>query len=249
LDSIASRLPFAAVEASLYRCLLPAGPEIDAATYVRALNLEHTREAGSGAAAARPYVLANFVTSVDGHTTVGEDSRRLSGSGDREMFYALRERVDAVLIGPRTLAAERYKRMLPAQEPRERRIAAGRPAEPLAVTVSRSGGVARDIPLFEDAPERTLVFEGAGTELRRVLGTLRSDHGVETLLCEGGPTLFGALLSAGLVDELFLTLAPSLTGGRSGPAVISGSPLEAPAQAELAAVLEQHGTLFLRYRI
>jgi riboflavin biosynthesis pyrimidine reductase len=198
-------------------------------------------------------VVANFVASVDGHATVDQNSRRLSGSGDRELFYALRERVDAVLIGPKTLAAEHYKRMLPAPERRERRVADGRPAEPLAVTVSRSGNVNRDIPLFTDAPDRTLVFEGPDVNLDRVLRTLRSEHDVTTLLCEGGPTLFGALLREQLVDELFLTLAPTLVGGAaSGPAVISGPPyppLEAPASAQLMAAIEQSGTLFLRYRL
>ena len=229
------------MEAPLYRRLLPAGAEIDARRYVQSLEL-HPRHDD------RPYVLANFVASADGRATVDQQSRKLSGAGDRELFYALRERVDAVLIGPNTLKAEHYKRMLPAQERRERRLAAGRPAEPLAVTVSRSGNVPRDIPLFADAPDRILVFEGPDTELSHMLHTLRSDHNVGTLLCEGGPTLFGALLAAGLVDELFLTLAPALVGGASGPSVVSGPPSEGKASLELAGLLERDGTLFLRYR-
>jgi riboflavin biosynthesis pyrimidine reductase len=244
MGSIARRLPFAAVEPPLYRRLVPAGPPIDARTYLDSLDLRHEQPA-----AERPYVLGNFVTSVDGHATVDQQSRKLSGPGDREMFYALRERVDAVLVGTNTLAAEHYKRMLPVAERRQRRLAAGREAEPLAVTVSRSGRVPRDIPLFAETPDRVLVFEGDGVPLDAVLHTLRRDHDVETLLCEGGPTLFGALLQAHLVDELFLTLAPTLTGGASGPAVVSGPPPEAPADVRLAGALELDGALFLRYRL
>ena len=227
---------------TLFRRLLPAGAEIDALDYTRALELAPQRPD-------RPHVLANFVASLDGHATVNEQSRKLSGQADRELFYALRERVDAVLVGTNTLASEHYKRMLPQPERRERRLAAGREAEPLAVTVSRSGQVPREIPLFADTPDNVLVFEGDGVPLDAVLHTLRRDHGVETLLCEGGPTLFGALLTANLVDELFLTLAPTLTGGTSGPAVVSGPPPEVPADVELAAALEHDGTLFLRYRL
>jgi riboflavin biosynthesis pyrimidine reductase len=233
------------METALYRRLPPGSGEIDAQSYVESLELRHrdgTRH--------RPYTVANFVASVDGHATVDGRSRELSGSDDRELFYALRERVDAVLIGPRTLAAERYKRMLPDPARRERRRAAGRPPEPLAVTVSRSGNVPRDIPLFADAPERVLVFEGDGVPLDAVLATLQRDHAVQTLLCEGGPTLFGALMREHLVDELFLTLAPKLVGGEaSGPAVVSGPPPEAPAQVELVGALEHDGTLFLRYAV
>jgi 5-amino-6-(5-phosphoribosylamino)uracil reductase len=234
---MARRLPFAAVEAPLYRRLFPAAPEIDARSYVDSLEPRARPD--------RPYVLANFVASVDGHATVGDQSRKLSGQADRELFYALRERVDAVLVGTRTLQAEHYKRMLPQAERRERRIDAGRREEPLAVTVTRSGQVPRDIPLFEQ--EGVLVFESV--TLRETLVSLRREHGVETVLCEGGPTLFGALLQQGLVDDLFLTLAPALIGGTSGPAVVSGPPPEAPAQLELATALEHDGTLFLRYRI
>ena len=225
------------MEAARYRQLLPEGNEIDALSYVDALEMRRQQQD-------RPYVIANFVASVDGRATVGEDSRKLSGPADRELFYALRERVDAVLIGTNTLAAERYKRMLPQAERRERRANAGRQEEPLAVTVTRSGLVPRDVPLFE---HEVLVFEG--TELEEVLRSLRYEHRVETLLCEGGPTLFAALLRAGLVDELFLTLAPSVVGGASGPALISGAPLQRHADVELRAVLEHDATLFLRYRI
>lgn len=225
----------------LYRRLLPQGSEIDALGYADSLELSPPAE--------RPYVIANFVASVDGHTTIDEQSRKLSDPADRQLFYALRERVDAVLVGTNTLAAEHYKRMLPAAERRQRRIAAGRAAEPFAVTVSRSGRVPREIPLFADAPDRVLVFEGDGVPLDAVLHTLRRDHGVETLVCEGGPTLFGALLRAALVDELFLTLAPTLVGGASGPAVVSGPPPEAPADVKLIGALERDGTLFLRYRL
>lgn len=228
------------METPLYRRLLPPGAALDARSYLETLELTSKRED-------RPYVLANFVSSVDGHATVNQQSRKLSGHADREMFYALRERVDAVLVGSRTLAAEHYKRMLPAQERRDRRTAAGRTAEPLAVTVTRSGQVPREIPLFADAPDRVLVFEQ--TELPDVLGALRREHRVATLLCEGGPTLFGALMAEQLVDELFLTLAPTLTGGASGPAVVSGPPPEVPAELELTAALEHAGTLFLRYRM
>ena len=231
------------MEAPLYRQLWPAGPNVDARNYVRSLDLRRRQ-------LDRPYVLANFVASVDGHATVDGRSRKLSDHADRELFYALRERADAVLVGPNTLAAERYKRMLPDPGRRERRTVAGRPAEPLAVTVTRTGKLPRDIPLFTETPDNVLVFEQ--TELPDALRTLRHDHGVKTLLCEGGPTLFGALLQERLVDELYLTLAPRLVGGEaSGPAVISAPthpPPEAPASLQLANVLERNSTLFLRYR-
>ena len=83
--------------------------------------------------------------------------------------------------------------------------------------------------------------------LTTVLRRLRAEHGVRSLLCEGGPTLFGALIREGVVDELFLTIAPKLTGGGRGPTISSGPELQAPAALGLEWALERHGSLYLRY--
>jgi riboflavin biosynthesis pyrimidine reductase len=246
------------VETASYRRLLPDPGDTDASAFVQSLELRN-----SDTARERPYTIANFVASVDGRATIDGLSRKLSDPGDRELFRSLRERADAVLVGTATLAAENYGRMLPQAERRERRVASGRTAEPLAVTVTNSGRLPLEIPLFSDPEARLIVFsptppetEHAAatviheplTSLAEVLDTLGRDHGVRILVCEGGPTLFGALVRERLLDELFLTLAPRLVGGASGKGVASGPPPEAPVKLDLAGVLERDGTLFLRYR-
>ncbi len=96
---------------------------------------------------------------------------------------------------------------------------------------------------------RRLVVVESGSEGRvDLVGLLRSlrEEGIRALLCEGGPTLHGALQALGLVDELFLTIAPKLSGG-SAPSILTGE-LPAPAELELAWLLEEDGELFARYR-
>ena len=78
---------------------------------------------------------------------------------------------------------------------------------------------------------------------------LRRDFGVRSLLCEGGPTLFGSLLGEGLVDELFLTLAPKLAGGRGGPTISSGTELSEPRTLTLLWLPDVTESLFLRYKL
>ena len=68
----------------------------------------------------------------------------------------------------------------------------------------------------------------AGPDLAR----LREDHGVRSVLCEGGPTLNTHLLAAGLVDELFLSVDPVLVGGEDALTIVAGRP---PARASAAA--------------
>ena len=81
-------------------------------------------------------------------------------------------------------------------------------------------------------------------DLGAALAALRQ-RGVATVLCEGGPTLNGELVAHDLLDELCLTLSPAVVGGDAGR--ITHGPVAALAQLELARVLEQDGTLLLRY--
>ena len=242
-----------------YRQLLP---------HTEAVELEQLLDgldAGRDVPPDRPHVSVNFVASTDGRATVRGRSRALGDEGDHAMFHGLRERVDAVLAGTETLRVENYGRILPRRERRERRTARGLSPEPLACVLTRSGRLP-DIPLLQEPEARVVVFTAApvtGPEWRaqvevhtvedpviligQALATLRGTLGVRTLLCEGGPTLFGALLTAGVVDELFLTLAPKLTGGGHGPALTAGPELPEPAELELRWLLERAGALFLRY--
>jgi riboflavin biosynthesis pyrimidine reductase len=98
------------------------------------------------------------------------------------------------------------------------------------------------------AAQRELVsLDPEEVGLPDVMERLRSDYRVRTLLCEGGPTLFGALVAEQLIDELFLTVTPLLVGGETNPAILTGPPLADPAMLDLSSVLECEGSLFLRF--
>jgi riboflavin biosynthesis pyrimidine reductase len=102
---------------------------------------------------------------------------------------------------------------------------------------------------YSDIGRRLVVVESGPdgrVDLSNLLRSLR-EEGVRALLCEGGPTLHGALQASGLVDELFLTIAPKLAGGES-PRILEGVALPAPQGLELAWLLEHDGELFARYR-
>jgi 5-amino-6-(5-phosphoribosylamino)uracil reductase len=244
----------------VFRRLLP-----DPAT-LTAAELLDTLDPIARAGNERPYTIVNFVAGVDGRVAVEGRSAPLSDRGDRAMFHELRERVDAVLAGTRTMETEGYGRLVRDPARRARRAARGLAPDPLACLITRSGEVPVQIPLFADPHSRVVVFTprplapGAGAAavdtvlvdpgaltLTTALRRLRSDHDVRALLCEGGPTLFSGLLAEGLVDELFLSLSPRLTGG-SEPAVTSDRALRPPVELDLAWAVEREGTLFLRYR-
>ncbi len=213
----------------------------------------------------RPYVICNFVASLDGKATMGGRTSPLSDPSDRAAFHMLRSQADAILVGTGTLRVECYGRLVRKPLIASIRTAEGRSAQPLAVVVSRSGSIPYDIPLFADPSSRVVLFlptsappppdcgaqmrvhrSDAGDDLRSVMRSLRERHDVRSLLCEGGPALFNGLIAQDLVDELFLTLAPTLVGaGEFG--VTEGMPVVVPVPMRLVSALAHERQLFLRY--
>jgi riboflavin biosynthesis pyrimidine reductase len=98
--------------------------------------------------------------------------------------------------------------------------------------------------------KRLVVVESGRGKWADLSELLRSLHeeGVRAVICEGGPTLHGSLQAAGLVDELFLTIAPKLTGSGAAPNILEGG-LDDVVGLELLWLLEQDGELFARYRV
>ena len=88
---------------------------------------------------------------------------------------------------------------------------------------------------------------GGRPSFAAALAVARRRYGIASVLCEGGPRVLRALCAEGVVDELFLTLSPRLTGGGDEPGVTEGELLPDPAALELVWALERDGFLFLRY--
>jgi riboflavin biosynthesis pyrimidine reductase len=216
--------------------------------------------------AARPFTYVNMVATADGRAALDGRTSALGDAADLEMLLELRTLADAVLIGTGTVRAEGYDALIRAPERRARRSAAGQGETPLAVLLSRSLDLPWEAGLFAAADQPVLIYSGpdaadppavaAPVELVRLpeprpaaaLADLRR-RGIAALLCEGGPTLNRVLLEAGLVDELFLTLAPLLTGDESEPAIVAGGRLRAPAALQLRWALRSGSEIFLRYAV
>ena len=244
------------------RRLAPEPTPIDVGELLASLDL------AGRAHADRPFTIVNFVSSADGRAAFQGRSRDLSDPGDRELFHGLREHVDAVLVGTGTLRAERYGRLVRDPVRRNRRAASGLRPEPLGCTLSRGGDVPTDIPLFSEPAARLVVFTAGHLDTSRLaaqvdvvrldpgeltlttmMRRLRSAFDVRSVLCEGGPTLFGALLQEDLVDELFLSLAPKLTGGGRVPGITSGASLAELRKLSLLWAIESDSSLYLRYAV
>lgn len=176
----------------------------------------------------RAWVGVCMVTSIDGSAVVADRSGALSSAGDMALFDALRAAADVILVGAATARGEGYG---PPKRPGQRVgvvTASGRIDGLDELFASGAGFVV----MPEDAPTAPVVRGRAVPALRAGRGRVdlaaalrRIDDVVESVTfvqVEGGPQLNAALLDAGCVDELNLTLSPRIAGG-AGPRIISGA--------------------------
>lgn len=222
----------------------------------------------------RPYLVLNMVSTADGRASIAGRSGPIGNRADRELFHGLRTAVDGVMAGAGTVRAERYGRIVRDESRRRLRRERGLSDEPLACIVSGRLELPCDIPLLADPAARVVILTPSAASLQGVaaqvdyvragsdgrldlpaaLAELRERFAVRTLLCEGGPHLNTQLLLSGLVDELFLSLAPTLAGGdpaaTSGALrILAGGEFDPPVGLELLSALESESQLFLRYRV
>lgn len=211
-----------------------------------------------------PGVRMNFVASVDGAATRDGRSGGLSSAGDKRYFEVLRRVCDAVLVGAGTVRAEGYGPMRVSDASSRWRAAHGMPRQPVFAIVSGRLDLDPASAIFTQAPVLPVVVtaaaasgierfagitdvlvagEGPEIDPAVMIAGLR-DRGLTRILCEGGPTLFGALLAADAVDEMCLTVAPSLEGGDATRIATSPTP---PRTLTLAQVLKSGDSLLLRY--
>jgi riboflavin biosynthesis pyrimidine reductase len=215
--------------------------------------------------AERAYVYANMVMSVDGRAVVDGRAAGLGSKVDQRLMIRLRAWADCVLNGAGTARSETIYRPLP-DELVARRRARGQADQPIWSVATGSGA------LEPPAAARTVVFVAeatprqarerlaeraevvvAGDERPRpasMARLLRQRYGCARVLLEGGPALIHATLQDGVLDELFLTLAPKLVAG-SGKTIVDGPPFprDGRPRLEVASLYEHESELFFRYRV
>src|SRR4051794_32429054 len=237
----------------------PAGAPQAPRAFVAGLHL-----AAGGPGGGRPRVAAAMIASADGRAAVAGRSVGLGHPADRALLRELRTAVDAILVGTGTLRAERYANLLDPQQ-RAARAERGRTPHPVVATISRSGRVPEDIPLFAERGVPIQVYTETEAEVRgrgadvavhrfaaggarpaAVLEHLGGERGVRSVLCEGGPTLLRALVADACLDDMLLTLAPLLAAG-SAPTPLDGEALDPPARMALRAVHRAEDHLFMHY--
>jgi riboflavin biosynthesis pyrimidine reductase len=245
---------------------------------------------------ARPYVVGNFVSTLDGAISFAVPGQSgggsISGSDDADRFIMglLRASVDAVIVAAGTIHEVSPKHLWIAESiyPQAKDLYAGyrrgalkKAGRPLLVIVSGSGRLDLDRAIFHTPGARVLIATTESGKQRlasmdvgaldstevavlddtgglidpgAILALLHDEFGVRIALHEGGATLFGHFMAHGLVDEVFLTLAPQIAGRateRPRPGVVAGVEFlpETAPWFKLVSAKQRLSHLYLRYEV
>ncbi len=203
----------------------------------------------------RPHIFVNVAMTADGKI----DSRlrkgaAISSTADKARVDQLRAKVDAVMVGGRTLVSEDPRLTVKSPRLRQERTDCGMEENPVKVGVVSvadlkldgrflTEGIARKFiytthrtppdmaSRLEKAGAKVFVFGRQVIDLRRVVKSLYME-GIRSLMVEGGGTLIAAMFRLGIVDEMTIYIAPRLFGGAASPTMVDGTgftPSHAPA--------------------
>jgi diaminohydroxyphosphoribosylaminopyrimidine deaminase/5-amino-6-(5-phosphoribosylamino)uracil reductase len=202
-----------------------------------------------GLRAPMPFVTLKMAMSLDGYVAPAAVPFPVTGPQARAAVHALRAAHDAVMVGAGTVRVDDplltvrphrsrrapYARVVVCEtgpiSPDSRVLRAPADAPPHAyrptIVTAPAGAAARFATLAERAE---LVLVGGPDEtqldLPAALGALR-ERGLTSILCEGGPTLAGRLLAAGLVQRLIWLIAPRFLRAEGALPVLAGADLRA----------------------
>jgi len=234
---VAQRDPFPQVDGGGIAALLAAGIAVDVGLRedsARTLNAPYLKLLSTG----RPWVIAKWAMTLDGKIAArGGSSKWISGEASHRVAHALRGRVDAIVVGRGTAAADDPLLTARPSGPRvatrivldtaaslssDRQLVRTARQTPTMVVVGPRAAVA-DRQRLETAGCEILLCDAKTPQAR--IDQLLAELGrrrMTSVLVEGGGTLLGGLLDAGQIDEVHAFIAPKLVGGTTAPVAIAG---------------------------
>ena len=259
--------PFPQVDGGGLRILREAGIDVEVGLLeqpARQLNAAYLKLVQTG----RPWVIAKWAMTIDGKlATAASDSQWISNEASRRIVHQLRGRVDAIVVGSGTVAAD--DPLLTARPPG--------PRTATRIVLDSNASLASDSQLVQTAADApVLVAAGSsasegdvqrltqlGCEVLKLDANNRSEslaalldklgaRRMTNVLVEGGATVLGAFHDAGAIDEVHAFIAPRIIGGAAAPSPIGGAGVQAIADAAQlfdVTIHDVEGDIYVRGRV
>lgn len=175
------------------------------------------------AATRRPFVILKAAMTLDGKlATVARDSQWITSSEAREKSLALREEVDAILVGGGTVAADnpRLTRRLGLNSARQAW---------LRVILDRDRHVPPDAHVLTDGFATLHVTDDV--DLDALLARLHHEYDVQSIVVEGGSVVHSELIRRRLWQKMMVFVAPMIVGGAAAPSLFGGDGVQRLTEA------------------
>jgi 2,5-diamino-6-(ribosylamino)-4(3H)-pyrimidinone 5'-phosphate reductase len=193
---------------------------------------------------ARPFVFINAAMSADGKiATIDRRQTRISGSLDFDRMDELRASSDAIMVGIGTVISDNPSLTVKSKERNEKRISMGHEEYPMRIVVDSMARIPIDADIFRKGEGKRIIAVSRSAEVEKVKGLSKlaqiicigeknvdlekllyelKNRGINRLMVEGGATLNWALISKGLVDEIYTFVGNIIIGGKTAPTLVDG---------------------------
>lgn len=215
-------------------------------------------------------VIVNSAMTVDGKIATHQGDSAISSKDDLIRVHKLRDSVDGIIVGISTVLADnpRLTIRLGRKQPKEKHLT--------RIIIDSTGRIPLDSQILRTASKiKTIVavtklahmnvrrkikktgaiviVAGTNTvDLKRVLWTIQK-MGIKKILVEGGGEINWSLFSLGIVNELIVTIAPKIVGGRQATTLVEGEGYSRVSQGlklQLKKVrMQNSGELVLHYKL
>jgi len=221
----------------------------------------------------KPFIFINSAMSLDGKISTSEKRQvKISNEEDMERVDRLRAESDAILVGSNTVAIDDPKLTVKSERLRKERVKKGLPENPLKVMVGSIKEIKFDSDFLDYGNAEKIIFTTEKEDSEKILRLMEkarvfvlgkkrvdlkkmvsilSDLGVKRIMVEGGGTLNFEMLKEGLVDEIYVAIAPKIFGGRNVPTLADGEGFKEGeiVDLELIDIEKLDEIIVLRYRI
>lgn len=215
-------------------------------------------------------VIVNSAMTVDGKIATRQGDSAISSKDDLIRVHKLRDSVDGIIVGISTVLADnpRLTIRLGRKQPKEKHLT--------RIIIDSMGRIPLDSQILRTASKiKTIVavtklahmnvrrkikktgaiviVAGTNTvDLKRVLWTIQK-MGIKKILVEGGGEINWSLFNLGIVNELIVTIAPKIVGGRQATTLVEGEGYSRVSQGlklQLKKVrMQNSGELVLHYKL
>ncbi|MBC7084792.1 MAG: 2,5-diamino-6-(ribosylamino)-4(3H)-pyrimidinone 5'-phosphate reductase [Methanomethylovorans sp.] len=192
----------------------------------------------------KPFIYINSAMSADGKISTWQRRQvRISGSIDFERVDQLRASSDAVMVGIGTLLADDPSLTVKSAQRREQRKAEGLDENPIRVVIDSQARTPIDADIFKKGEGQRIIVVSSSAPYNKVEALRKKSRviitgekkvdlprameelyrlGIKNLMVEGGATLNWAMLSGGLVDEIYTFVGNIIIGGQMAPTLVDG---------------------------